>query len=90
MMNKKALLMNLFIFPDLPIDHHLVTTYITSILAFVDDEQLQKELDATFHHHVYLWQYNMMADILQQQDVLIQLMNMDDEIYLSANLPFCQ
>ena len=49
-------------------------------MASIEDEQLQKELDAAFYHCVYRWQENMMVDIIQQQYVLIQRENTDCEI----------
>ena len=52
MLNKKALFTHPFIFPDLPIDHLFTIIYKSSALDFAKDEQLQKELDVTFHHHV--------------------------------------
>ena len=39
---------------------------------------------------MYLLQENMMADIIQQRYILIQLMSTNDEIYLAADFTYHQ
>lgn len=73
MLNEKVLFIDLFNLPDLLIDHPLATIYTSYNLVFVEDEQLQKKLDATLNHHMYLWQEIMMADTYNNKILLFNL-----------------
>ena len=66
----------------------MVTINIRSALAFVKDEQFQKDLNASFNHQVYLWQESMMTEIIEQQDVIVQCVDTNDETFFVASLSY--
>lgn len=64
MLNKKSLYIYPLILPDLLIDHPLATIYTNSEIAFKEDEESKKEYNAAVNHQVYLWQEDMMDNVI--------------------------
>ena len=56
--------------------------FLISTLIFSPD------VDLAVNHRVFLWQEQMLANVMLQREELIENTTADDDLYLAANLPY--